>query len=891
MRATAISATCAAVALLASGAVSVGARPRARASGGMVIRVNQVGYETAGHKLAYVLAPASLAGVRVQVVRTNGSVALTVRSHRRCGSWNAHWRGCEIIDFSTLRSAGTYRLRAGRAISPSFVLGSGAALYGPLSTRAVQFLQAQRDGSQVVPGVLTRRPAHLTDASARVYALPAYRHGQLAGSLKPAGRTVDIAGGWFDAGDYLKLTGTASFTDLILLFTLREYGAKLPAPLPLLREARFGTDWLLKTWDANRRVLYEQVGLGDGNGGSVLGDHDLWRLPQRDDGYRGRSLRFIAHRPVFAANRPGAPVSPNLAGREAAAFALCAQVFRLTDPPYAHRCLLAGQTLYSAAAKSWTGRLAGSVPASYYPESEWRDDMELAAIELYLATVRMITPDLPNRNAYAYLDRASYWADQYMSQPRGGGDALNLYDVEPLAQYDLYRTMLATGHTTDLYVNASDVRGDLHDQLSLASRLARTGPLGLADPATPEDTVAHALGYAAEARLYAALGGRQAYASLARGQLDWVLGANPWGASFIVGAGSTFPRCPAHQVANLSGSHDGRAPILAGAAVEGPTGASSIGALGAPDGYRRCSADARSYGSFDGRGFRYLDDVRSSSTSEPTDDITVLSLLAFAQEAAGAPHAAGVPHAAGDRAAASSPRGHWLTGVTISEYWPVPETWFRGKLVSAPGISGKHRVDWLYSGTGLVMEGDGISRSGQRVHVANFGNEQWVNARGQRTKPTPSGVWTHGDPAWRVGGWRTATGAVTFPLQTGGWSRGPGIHYSPVPGVRFALGPSLRLKPYYSVAVDPRLIPPGSRIYIPVYRRVNGGWFLAQDTGSGIIGPHIDVYRLPPPTVGGGRFLERQRVLRPRRPQSVGRTREPNAVRRVLPAGRLSRQT
>jgi 3D (Asp-Asp-Asp) domain-containing protein len=61
--------------------------------------------------------------------------------------------------------------------------------------------------------------------------------------------------------------------------------------------------------------------------------------------------------------------------------------------------------------------------------------------------------------------------------------------------------------------------------------------------------------------------------------------------------------------------------------------------------------------------------------------------------------------------------------------------------------------------------------------------------------------------------------------------------------------------------VDTRLIPAGSRIYIPAYRHVNGGWFVAQDTGGGIIGRHIDVYRLPPPAATAGRFLERQRVL------------------------------
>ena len=34
-----------------------------------------------------------------------------------------------------------------------------------------------------------------------------------------------------------------------------------------------------------------------------------------------------------------------------------------------------------------------------------------------------------------------------------------------------------------------------------------------------------------------------------------VLGANPWGSSFIVGDGSaTFPNCIQHQVANLAGA-------------------------------------------------------------------------------------------------------------------------------------------------------------------------------------------------------------------------------------------------------------------------------------------------------------------------------------------------
>jgi len=131
-----------------------------------------------------------------------------------------------------------------------------------------------------------------------------------------------ISGGWFDAGDYLKFVETASFTDTLLLWTLRDYGGGLPGRPALGSEARFGLSWLMHMWDQRRRVLYYQVGIGNGNGSTVLGDHDLWRLPQADDHRYERPnapAYFIEHRPVFAANPPGGRISPNLAGRVAAA--------------------------------------------------------------------------------------------------------------------------------------------------------------------------------------------------------------------------------------------------------------------------------------------------------------------------------------------------------------------------------------------------------------------------------------------------------------------------------------------------------------------------------------------------------------------------------------------
>jgi 3D (Asp-Asp-Asp) domain-containing protein len=211
--------------------------------------------------------------------------------------------------------------------------------------------------------------------------------------------------------------------------------------------------------------------------------------------------------------------------------------------------------------------------------------------------------------------------------------------------------------------------------------------------------------------------------------------------------------------------------------------------------------------------------------------------------------------------AAPAARGHLIKDVALTEYWPVPESWFRGQRVQAPGLAGRHRVDWLYSGTGMLIEGDGVGLDGKRYHVESFGSQRWVNARWQVTKATRSGVWTHGDPVWTAdGGWRNGSGSVTFPLKAGGWSNGPAASYRKPHGIGFGSGPSLPLRYYDSVATDPHVIPKGSRIYIPAYKKVNGGWFTAVDTGSGIIGKHIDVFRPPPPTPDGARFLHNQTV-------------------------------
>jgi len=255
----------------------------------------------------------------------------------------------------------------------------------------------------------------------------------------------------------------------------------------------------------------------------------------------------------------------------------------------------------------------------------------------------------------------------------------------------------------------------------------------------------------------------------------------------------------------------------------------------------------------------------------------IAQLLTAAVAATGAATAGAVQHgrvhahaAAKDCRPAAPVREHlittrrWLHGVAITEYYSTPERFFRGIFVRVPGLQGRHRVDWLYSSRGVSMEGDGIGLDRRHYHIDALGSGGWVNAAGHPTRPGRcAGQWSAGRPVWLQGGWRNARGQVTFPLSAGGWSNGParGSARSYL-GVTFAPGSSIPLHAYRTAAVDPRLIPRGSRLYIPAYKSINGGWFVAQDTGGAIISHHVDIYRPPPTTIAdGGRYLKGKTVL------------------------------
>jgi endoglucanase len=414
-------------------------------------------------------------------------------------------------------------------------------------------------------------------------------------------------------------------------------------------EAKFGLDWLQKMWSDSNRTLYYQVAIGNGNA-QTTSDHDIWRLPQVDDTYGGCSsqYRYICHRPVFfnTAGGSGAAISPNLAGRLAADFADCYIVFQASNASYANQCLVSAEHVFSLANTTPSGNLLTVAPYSFYPETEWRDDLELGATELYFALQKCGTTcgvsGLIQTNPSYYLQQATYWANAYITGPNDAADTLNLYDVSGLAHFELCRAIaLDAGKTTGLYTTQSALVVDLKKQLDKAVTQSGTDPFGFGFTWAAWDTTSHGEGLVVMADEYTNLTGTSAYAAYADRWMGNILGANGWGSSFIVNDGTTFPLCMQHQVTNLVPKPPNGPPFLSGAAVEGPNSFAATGTLTnmvacPPNGVDQF-AQFSSGKTSNGKSAVFQDNVQSYSTVEPAIDLTASSFLAFSWEIAGAP--------------------------------------------------------------------------------------------------------------------------------------------------------------------------------------------------------------------------------------------------------------
>jgi endoglucanase len=696
--------------------------PLARAQSAYV-RVSQVGYEAGETPFrAYLMSTVMGTGASFTVVDSKGAAAYSGHVGPLLGTWSHNKTvtyGVYAIDFTVPRGD-VYTISVSApvaAASPRFAVDYPGALYSGLLLNTLFFYETERDGANFIPNALRTAPGHLKDKSAQVYRTPQLDSNDFIDNTPPADPLVsanlpniDAAGGWWDAGDYMKYTETTSYTAALMQIGIRDFphhmgelarlnppappgsvsyagnsGPGAPASSDFTDEARFGVDWLMKMWDDKTQTLYYQVdnsqdwdyyGEGDpsaaaGNCGGtyatpycLITEYDIWTLPQAaDDFEQGGDPRpcdpyttfYICYRAVFPAGAAGSPISPNLAGRLAADFALCYQLNRAVDPFRANQCLKNAEDIFALADTSYPdpAPTAGSgtcsnclltiAPFDGYPENVWDDDMELGATELYFALqsaggANNLPAGLPHTNPMDYLQQAAQFARNYIKNiyDPGDTDTLNLYDVSGLAHFELYRALKMAGNPRGLAVSQRGIRQQFLRQVNDAIDQAGMDPWGFGYVWSYGDTTSHGAGLSVMASEAYYLTQSKKYDTYSQRWLANILGTNAWGSSFIVGDGSTFPNCIQHQVANLAGALDGTSggmPVLWGAATEGPAG---YGSSGVVDGMILCPASGldtfRKFngnaGAFDASQVAvYRDNMQSYSTTEPAIDLTSTSFL------------------------------------------------------------------------------------------------------------------------------------------------------------------------------------------------------------------------------------------------------------------------
>jgi endoglucanase len=603
------------------------------------------------------------------------------------------------------------------ATSPRFAVDCPETLYSGFLLNTLFFYETQRDGANFVRNALRTEPGHLKDENAHVYETPPLDSNDFINSVPPARPLVsaklpniDAAGGWWDAGDYEKYVETTSYMAALMQIGIRDFpnqmganarvnppappgsvsfagnsGPGAPASSDFTDEAAFGVKWLMKMWDGKTRTLYYQVDntqdwdyYGEGIPSSAAGncggtyvtpyclitEYDIWTLPQAADNFEQPgdpqpcdpyTTYYICNRPVYVAGSAGSPISPNLAGRLAADFALCYQIDRTTNLSLANMCLKNAEDIFALANTSYpdpaptvgSGTCATCLltiaPFDGYPENVWEDDMELGAAELYFALrsaggASNLPAGLAHTDPMDYLQQAAQFAQNYITNiyDAGYADTLNLYDVSGLAHFELYRALELAGNPSGLAVSQSSIRKQFLQQVSDAISQAATDPWGFGYQWNSGDSTSHGAGLSVMASEAAYITKLESYDTYAQRWLANILGTNAWGSSFIVGDGSTFPNCIQHQVANLAGALDGTSggtPVLWGAASEGPGGYISSGVV---DGMILCPASGAdtfkkfngSDGAFDASQVAvYQDNVQSFSTTEPAIDLTATSFL------------------------------------------------------------------------------------------------------------------------------------------------------------------------------------------------------------------------------------------------------------------------
>jgi endoglucanase len=344
---------------------------------GSPVRVNQHAYPTSGAKRASIV-DSSTTPLPWQLRDAAGSVVASGSTQVK-GDDAMTRDHVHIADFTAYRKAGSgYTLAVGDQVSYPFDIT--AKPYDSLRRDALAYFYHNRSGIPI-------EAKYVGDAYARPagHVGVAPNKGDTAVPCLPGecDYTLDVSGGWYDAGDHGKyvVNGALAAWQLMDLYErslyrldiegLRDGLLAIPEQdnhVPdVLDEARWEVEFLLKMQVPADKPL---AGMAHHK------IHDLAWTPHPTIPHNDAQPRYL-HAPSTAATL-------NLA----AAGAQCARIWKLWDPAFAQRCLTAAETAWQAALAN-PARFApreDGVGGGPYDDTDVTDEFSWAGAELYATT-------------------------------------------------------------------------------------------------------------------------------------------------------------------------------------------------------------------------------------------------------------------------------------------------------------------------------------------------------------------------------------------------------------------------------------------------------------------------------------------------------------------------
>jgi len=352
--------------------------------------------------------------------------------------------------------------------------------------------------------------------------------------VKDADGSRNLEGGWFDCGDHVLFGQTFFYSAYVLakaydafpmgfhdLYHGKDYSdyaasgkwgidGGAPNGIPdLLEELKYATDWIIKA-TPDGATFYSQK--GDGNL-----DHKKWvtagymsTLP-KDDGGEREGSRYIVKNPNDGV----------MASFAAGVLAVMSKIYRKYDAAYADTCLKHAKNAY-AYAKSHKNNAAG---ADFYPaHKDPATVFVLAASEMYRIT-----------------GEAAYKSDIDKSQVKGSWHVLDYSNSHDLAAY---AAAMAVPEDRDAHLKLA------YDEF-VSKYIREVNDEKVTTLGGGWGQLRYAGNTAFSVALYSLAKGTAEYDQFIYNQIDYVIGGNKAGRSFVTGycegCGDKSPKLPHHR--------------------------------------------------------------------------------------------------------------------------------------------------------------------------------------------------------------------------------------------------------------------------------------------------------------------------------------------------------